>query len=213
MTEQEPSLPDPCASPSSAALRVEAMARRIGERGWDVCDDFLDTGQIARLAAEARIAWHAGGFRPARVGQGRGLLLSPELRGDHILWLDRAQAPLEDFYAALERLRQAVNRDCFLGLFEFEGHFAIYPPGTFYRRHLDQFEGDRNRKLSCVLYLNLDWKPEHGGALRLYVGGDDYIDVPPRGGTLVSFLSEQFYHEVLPNTVERLSLTGWFRTR
>jgi len=37
--------------------------------------------------------------------------------------------------------------------------------------------------------------------------------VHPTGGTLVLFLSERFAHEVLPAKRERLSLTGWFKSR
>ena len=40
-----------------------------------------------------------------------------------------------------------------------------------------------------------------------------YRDVLPEGGTLVCFLSQRFWHEVLPARRERLSLTGWFRGR
>jgi len=41
----------------------------------------------------------------------------------------------------------------------------------------------------------------------------NYQDVPPEGGTLVCFMSERFWHEVLPARRLRLSLTGWFRRR
>ena len=36
---------------------------------------------------------------------------------------------------------------------------------------------------------------------------------PPPGGTLVSFLSAELYHEVLPARRDRASITGWFKTR
>ena len=51
-----------------------------------------------------------------------------------------------------------------------------------------------------------------GGALRLHLP-DGAVDVPPRGGTLVLFLSAEIEHEVLPTTRERLSIAGWFRRR
>ena len=82
----------------------------------------------------------------------------------------------------------------------------MYPPGAFYRRHLDRFASDDRRALSCVLYLNEAWRAEDGGALRLYLPGR-HRDVLPRAGTLVAFLSERFEHEVLPAQRERLSLT------
>ena len=32
-----------------------------------------------------------------------------------------------------------LNRDLFLGLEDFESHFAMYPPGAFYLKHVDRF--------------------------------------------------------------------------
>ena len=155
---------------------------------------------------------HACG-RPA-WGAGAGHRLHGDVRGDHIAWLEPPGATaaqricLEQF----ETLRLALNRELQLGLLDFECHFAMYPPGAFYRRHLDRFATDDRRALSCVLYLNEAWQAEDGGALRLYLP-DRHRDVLPRAGTLVAFLSERVEHEVLPAQRERLSLTGWFRRR
>ncbi len=77
------------------------------------------------------------------------------------------------------------------------------------------FVDNSRRKLSCVLYLNENWKPEEGGELRFYLDGNgaEFEDVLPQGGRLVVFLSAQFVHEVLPAKRERLSIAGWFTTR
>ncbi|PSU26573.1 hypothetical protein CTM97_20855 [Photobacterium phosphoreum] len=34
----------------------------------------------------------------------------------------------------------------------------------------------------------------------------------PQAGRLVVFLSEQLSHDALPVTLQRFSITGWFRT-
>jgi SM-20-related protein len=121
--------------------------------------------------------------------------------------------------ARFETLRLALNRALQLGLFDFESHFAAYPPGAGYRRHLDRFAdharfaSEGGRVLSCVLYLNRRWRPEDGGQLRLYRPDAPALDIPPQGGTLVVFLSDGFEHEVLPARRERLSLAGWFCRR
>jgi SM-20-related protein len=113
----------------------------------------------------------------------------------------------------LAALRLALNAGLFLGLFTFEGHYAIYPRGAFYRRHRDRFRDDDARVLSCVLYLNQDWTANDGGCLRIHIDDGEQCDVLPVGGTLVCFRSECFEHEVLPATRDRLALTGWFRRR
>lgn len=113
----------------------------------------------------------------------------------------------------MESLRIAMNRRLFLGLEDFESHFALYPPGAFYLKHLDRFRDDDRRMVSAVLYLNQAWLPEHGGHLRMYLEDRGDYDVLPTGGCLVVFLSGEIPHEVLPATRDRLSLTGWFRRR
>ncbi|MCA1806093.1 MAG: 2OG-Fe(II) oxygenase, partial [Xanthomonadaceae bacterium] len=146
------------------------------------------------------------------------LQLRPDIRNDQVHWLGEAPetAAQRAYFATLESLRLAINRHLYLGLFRFEGHMALYPPGSFYRKHLDQFRGATHRKVSVILYLNPAWGPGDGGALRLYLaaaGEGEYRDIAPQGGTLACFLSDRFHHEVLPTQRERRSLTGWFRVR
>lgn len=112
-----------------------------------------------------------------------------------------------------EQLRQYLNRELYLGLFDFECHYAHYPQGAFYKKHYDAFQGSSNRRLSTVLYLNPNWLPEDGGELILYTNDGDTVleTVLPKFGNMVIFLSEEFPHEVLPTNRSRYSLTGWFR--
>ena len=56
--------------------------------------------------------------------------------------------------------------------------------------------------------LNVVWKEEHGGHLRIYLP-DGPLDILPVAGRIVCFRSDQLEHEVLPATRARLSLTGW----
>ncbi len=194
------------------------IARDIAAHGWARMPDFLDTPTWRALAGEAWDLWHAGELHQAAVGKGRRRVRATTVRSDYIHWLEAPGAtPAQRVYFEhIEQLRQALNRTFFLGLFEFESHFAFYPPGTFYGRHLDQFRGTQQRVLSCVLYLNEGWDEADGGQLRLYIPGDGAeraVDIEPRGGTLVCFLSEAFYHEVLATRRERVSLTGWFKVR
>jgi len=106
-----------------------------------------------------------------------------------------------------------LNQSRFLGLLSFEGHYAIYPPGAFYRRHRDRFRDDDTRVLSCILYLNEGWRRADGGALRIHLGEGVVRDVLPAAGTLACFLAERYEHEVLPTSRERLAVSGWFLRR
>jgi SM-20-related protein len=148
------------------------------------------------------------------VGQGAERALRPEVRGDWIGWLEPAagEPELAAYLARMEALRLELNRTAYLGLFDFETHFAVYPAGAGYARHSDRFARDARRTLSTVLYLNADWTEGDGGALRIHLPDGKARDVEPRGGTLVVFASE-LEHEVLPARRERFSLAGWFRRR
>ena len=95
-----------------------------------------------------------------------------------------------------------------------EFHYALYPIGTFYKRHLDTFQNDDSRKLSIVCYLNdEDWLPEYGGELVIYKEGEEDINIYPLRGRMVVFESQVLEHEVKPVKQERLSITGWLKTR
>lgn len=190
----------------------------LTERGWVITHDFLPTEAWQRLATESRQLWQDGLFHHAGIGRTGALKVRPEVRSDDVLWLEPGTlSPAQQLYFdRLELLRQAINTHLYLGLFEFEGHFAIYPTGSLYKRHCDQFRGVELRTVTCVYYLNDDWQEEDGGQLRIYYddhGRENHFDVLPSGGTLVTFLSGQYEHEVLPARRERLSLTGWFRRR
>jgi SM-20-related protein len=196
----------------------ERIARGLADDGWCVTPGFVTPELVNMLAGEAQQEWVAGEFRPAGVGRGTDLKVRPEIRNDRVNWLDPAGPSLAQraYLDQLERLRQAINNQLYLGLFDFEGHLAVYPPGSYYRRHRDQFRGIGLRTVTVILYLNDDWAARDGGQLRLYTDPDDprsYRDILPQGGRLVTFLSAEFEHEVLPATRDRLSLTGWFRIR
>ncbi|KAF1052240.1 MAG: hypothetical protein GAK43_02029 [Stenotrophomonas maltophilia] len=156
----------------------------------------------------------AGALSAASIGRGEGQQVREGIRGDRIQWLEAGQAEVCDaFLGAMDALRQALNRSLYLGLEDFECHFALYPPGAFYQKHVDRFRDDDRRTVTAVFYLNEQWQAEDGGALRLYLPDERTFDLPPLAGTLALFLSGDFPHEVLPAHRERLSLTGWFRRR
>lgn len=115
---------------------------------------------------------------------------------------------MQTYLNRLDELVSFLNQALFLSLKDVEAHMTVYPAGSFYKRHLDQFKQDDHRKLSVICYLNNDWKEEHGGQLRMYLL-DRSLDLLPTAGRLVIFRSDQIEHEVLPATRSRLSITGW----
>ena len=200
--------------PELPAVSHSGLVDDLERKGWSVATDWLSPALVSSLAGEVGRERAAGAFRSAGVGRERRVATA--VRGDEILWLDQASASAAQraVLGRLESLRDASNRELHLGAVELELHFAVYPAGSAYAVHVDRFRDEDSRVLSLVLYLNEAWSETDGGELRLYLGaGAQFIDVVPRGGTLVVFLSERFPHEVLPARRERLSLAGWFRRR
>ncbi|MBY7874780.1 2OG-Fe(II) oxygenase [Vibrio fluvialis] len=190
-------------------MALDALLDAIAEQGWFIWDDFLTAEQVQSLRDCAPENW-----KRARIGRNEDLQRETTIRSDKIQWLSQNMAqPVQDYLERMEQIRQAVNRDFFLGLFEYEAHFAKYEQGDFYKKHLDAFRGQENRKLTTVFYMNEAWQPADGGELKIYDLDDQLIDtVAPVAGRLVVFLSENFPHEVLPTHADRVSIAGWFRT-
>jgi len=152
-------------------------------------------------------------FSRAGTGRQQDHVLNDFVRRDEICWINGESPAGRVWLAWANQLRTHLNRQLMLGLFSFESHFAHYGPGDFYRRHVDAFRGEANRVLSLVAYLNPDWQVADGGELVLYRDDEDAegLRVQPSMGTLVTFLSEEFPHEVLPASRDRYSVAGWFR--
>lgn len=200
-----------------AASHAALMSRSIDslvDQGWAQQDGFLPTPLAQALAAECRALTEGGQLKLAAVGRGATQQLRPDIRGDRIQWLKHGQSPACDAYLAImDGLRVALNQTLYLGLEEYESHFAHYPAGAFYQQHLDRFRDDDRRTVSVVIYLNADWQAADGGALRLHPSGKPSEDVLPLAGRMAMFMSADLLHEVLPATRDRMSIAGWFRRR
>jgi SM-20-related protein len=151
-------------------------------------------------------------FKPAGTGRSTDYQVRRGIRGDAIRWLDGHHPTTRAYLDWMETLRLSLNRHLFLGLFDYECHYAYYPPGAFYRKHVDAFKGETNRILSTVLYLNPIWETKNGGELVLYSHQEELLEsILPSYGKMVLFLSQDFPHEVLPVHKSRYSIAGWFR--
>jgi SM-20-related protein len=194
---------------------MQNIIEQLAEKGWAVEPNFLPPDLVQELANEAEHHYQSGHLAPAGTGQGQDREIRREIRGDCIYWLDilqptRAQA---NYLERMEALRLNINREMQMGLFDLEAHFARYPAGACYKKHLDVFRADSRRSLSVICYLNRNWQPGEGGQLRVHLEKGEIRDVLPEGGTLACFISAETYHEVLPATRSRVSVTGWFRRR
>ena len=205
--------------------QLTTIINDLTENGYAICEDFLPAQIIQALADKAEKRYIDGKMLVAKTGKNANAQHSA-IRNDSIYWLDEdsLNSSTQTYFAKIEALKVALNQSLFMNLHDIETHLAVYPIGGVYLKHLDQFKQTDNtptpeRQLSSVLYLNDNWQENEGGELRLHLNdvasnnASQYIDILPIAGRLVLFLSADFWHEVLPATRNRISLTGWFRTR
>jgi SM-20-related protein len=196
--------------PEDDALFAQ-IANDIRARGYSVLPSALPE-QISSALLEHLAQLDEEAFYRASIGRGDDQMQNRFVRRDKITWIENDEPLASNWLKWAADLQQYLNRQLLLGLFSFESHFARYEPGDFYQKHLDAFQGQSNRVLSLVVYLNRDWAPDQGGELVIYSSDDtELVKVTPGFGTIVAFLSEEFPHEVLKAERSRYSVAGWFR--
>jgi len=197
--------------------QLDTIAVALVNKGYLIIDDALPKTLVQKLLMHFN-QLHEQEFKAAGIGRQSDFQRQDRIRSDKIHWISATSETTAEFLQSMESLRLGINRRLFMGLLDYECHFAHYPVGAFYKKHLDAFRtnkisGESNRVLSMVLYLNETWAKDDGGELVIYSGEDEQpIErVSPEFGRLVIFLSERFPHEVLPACRERKSIVGWFR--
>ncbi|WMN12707.1 2OG-Fe(II) oxygenase [Marivirga salinae] len=193
----------------SSAEKLNLAIDQLSDTGYFIWDDFVTNEEVKKLVSIANQSNQSGDFKKAGIGKQALFQLDKSIRGDYIQWLDRSnqnQIVLQ-ILDKMESLKNTLNETCYLGLKDFETHFAIYPENTFYKKHVDRFQQNAHRVISFVLYLNENWQEGNGGELAIYLENQTEI-VQPLAGRLLLFRSE-LEHEVLMSYKKRYSVTGW----
>lgn len=196
----------------------ETIIDDLISKKFAVVDHFFTNDEVQSLKENLVHKYEDDAFKKAAIGNVFQEQIVKSIRGDYIYWLNEQEDALVErvFFNKINDLVQYLNRTCFLGIREKEFHYAVYPKGTFYKRHLDTFQNDDRRKLSIVCYLNDEhWQPDFGGALAIYhpsEQGEATTLVYPLQGRMVIFESQVLEHEVLPVYKSRFSITGWLKT-
>jgi SM-20-related protein len=208
---------------TNAFVLTDAEIHELGERGWFLRDGHLGQRQATgvRDAIEALAA--AGRLRGAGLSRGPAHRAGEGIRSDAVAWItpDGLPPELTGLWDSFLALRDALNREAYLGLDLMEVQAARYPAGAAgYRRHRDAFAAlpgaPPNRRVTAIYYANPGWTPDDGGELRLHGGASSDagpVDVAPVLDRLLVFLSERVEHEVLPTRASRRAVTAWFRAR
>lgn len=193
------------------AFVAETISAGIVAKGYAVIDDLLPDAELQLIKDRFDELQEEDEFSKAGIGKQINFTIDKVVRGDFIRWIDPSdeQAPTYKVYEYINELIINLNRTCFLGIKDYETHYAFYPEGRGYQMHRDRFKNNPHRIVSFVFYLNENWKEGDGGELVLYNEEKEAIEtLAPKANRLAVFLSETL-HEVKNCNNERRSITGW----
>lgn len=183
------------------------IANQVG-----ISENFLSVALAAHLKENLNNIFQNDEFLHAGIGNNILAERNKLIRSDVIYWLDRKHENQyeNEFFDLMDQFVAYLNRTCYTGITGYEFHYTLYLPGTFYKKHIDQFRNNGSRQYSMIMYLNADWKPSDGGELCIYQEGIQQ-HISPDNGKSVFFKSADLHHEVLVTNKHRMSITGWLK--
>lgn len=194
-----------------AKFNFTTFDEQITEKRFAVLDNVFSSHELVSL--RNFLNSKKDHFHKAKIGRNESKILNQEIRSDEIFWIENWQENdvLRDYNELLCEIMTYIKMTFFLPLKRFESHFACYPKGSFYKKHLDRHKDSPHRQITIVLYLN-DLEIADGGELVLYPDQDSQgIKINPKEGRLAIFITDNMIHEVLPTAKERYSITTWMR--
>lgn len=175
--------------------------------------DFLSKTLAAQLKGNLLALYAEKQLLVAGIGNNTKLTQDKLMRSDVIYWLDRKHNDFYEnsFFDLMDQFVNYLNSTCYTGITGYEFHYALYEKGSFYKRHLDQFQDNKSRAYSMIMYLNDNWQENDGGELCIYHADHSQM-ITPVNGKCVFFKSSELEHEVLLSHQPRLSITGWLKS-
>ena len=177
-----------------------------------ITKDFLNLALAANLKDNLLKLFKDQQLLSAGIGNNSLVSQDKLIRSDVIYWLDRSHDNQyeNDFFDLMDKFVLYLNQTCYTGITGYEFHYTLYEPGTYYAKHIDQFQNNGSRQYSMIMYLNADWKTEDGGELCIYQN-EIPQNISPDSGKSVFFRSSDLLHEVLVTHKQRMSITGWLK--
>lgn len=187
---------------------LEQLMQKVDNAGWGLTS--LDPELAKQLLARFNQVQEQGLLQSATITQGSGND-AKTIRNDLTYWLEKEHHPTEALVLAeLDKVLQTLKNFFRISLTHLECHFAYYPKGHFYKKHIDQTAENNKRFFSFVIYLNQNWKDSDGGKLVGFEKDQKLFEVLPHFGEMIVFKSD-IPHEVEMSFNERRSIAGWFR--
>jgi SM-20-related protein len=190
----------------------EILIANFIENNIGVSEDFLSKNLSEHLKINLLALNNEKLLLLAGTGNVEKLIHNAAVRSDSIYWLDRKNENQyeNEFFDQIEDFIKYLNKTCYAGITGYEFHYSLYEIGSFYKKHIDQFQNNSDRKYSLISYLNADWVEGDGGQLLIHQESGNQKISPTQGKT-VFFKSNELEHEVLVTNQRRMSITGWLK--
>lgn len=178
---------------------------------YKIVDLDLDMSSLLLSEITTLTTWKCGAFSSQKT-------IDSSIRSDEVVFLKSTNINhcpiLQKYCTVMNQLQKQLNSTSSVHLSKFEIQVSLYRNGKKYQRHYDSTPfSTSQRRVTCILYLNKDWKIDDGGELRLHFG-DTHIDVSPIANRFILFNSTQVEHEVMhvKQTANkyRYAITTWF---
>jgi SM-20-related protein len=190
----------------------EILIANFIENNIGVSEDFLSKNLSEHLKINLLALNKEKLLLLAGTGNVEKLIHNTAVRSDSIYWLDRENENQyeNEFFDQIEDFIKYLNKTCYAGITGYEFHYSLYEIGSFYKKHIDRFQNNSDRKYSLISYLNADWVEGDGGQLLIHQDSGNQKISPTQGKT-VFFKSNELEHEVLVTNQRRMSITGWLK--
>lgn len=153
-----------------------------------ITQNFISPQLSERLKQDLNDCYAENLFSHAGIGNDKGISHDHSVRGDMTYWLDRKHnnSHQNAFFDLMDSFILHLNNTCYTGITGYEFHYTLYPVGTFYKKHLDQFKNNDSRRYSMIIYLNAGWLEADGGELCIH-HSDNLQKIAPEDGKSVFF--------------------------
>lgn len=186
---------------------LEQLMQKVDEAGFGTIS--LSPEVCLSLLARLKDLEQQGLLKAATITQENDQ--AKTIRNDFTYWLEKDHHPTEkSLLEDLEQLLLSLKNYFRISLSHLECHFALYPKGHFYKKHIDQTAENNKRFFSFVIYLNQSWDESLGGKLVGFENDKKIFELTPHFGQMIVFRSD-IPHEVEPSMSSRRSIAGWFR--
>lgn len=178
-----------------------------------IAENFLSASLSFNLKENLKALFLNNQLKSAGIGDSKNVAYDDLFRGDNIYWLDKKNNNIHEnvFFDLMDSFVLYLNESCYTGINSYEFHYTLYETGSFYKKHIDQFRNNDNRKYSMIMYLNENWEKNDGGELCIHYQ-NSIQNISPTNGKIVFFQSNELEHEVLITNKPRMSITGWLKS-